>query len=734
MVAIWVSPVTRTSVTVTKPSRGSLIRRSSISATITWIRSAILRTRGLVMFLPSQKSSRRSPPGYPGELRRLVDGSATRDLAHLEGLHDIPDLDVLVVLQHQTALEALADLGRVVLLPLQRGEVEVVRHDRTVAQQARLGVAPEQATGDHAAGDVADLRGAEDLADLRLAEDGLLVHRLEHALEGRLDLLDRLVDDRVVPDLDAFLVGHLRRLALGPDVEADDDGVGGGSQVDVGLRDRADTAVDDPEADLVADVDLGQGVLEGLDRTGHVALEDEVELLALALLHGGHEVLEGTTHATLGLHGRPLARLTLLGDLASHAVVLDHDEVLARTRHRAEAQHHRRTRRVGLLQLRTVLVEHGADSAVGRTGHDRVADAEGSALHQHRGDRTATAVQVRLDDETLGVLVGVGPQVQRRVGGEHDGLEQLVEVELGLGRDVDEHRVAAVLLGHQTVLGQLATDLGRVRLRLVDLVDRDHDRHTGRLGVVERLDRLRHHTVVRRDYQDGDVGGLRTTGTHGGEPLVTRGVDEGDPPLFAVDVGRDLVGTDVLGDATGLLVDDVRAAQRVEELGLSVVDVTHDGHDRRTHREVALVALVLTELEVEGLEQLAVLVLGRDDLHDVVELLAEQLERLVVDRLGRGHHLAQAEQHLDQGGRVDADLLGEVGQGRATGQLDDLAVALADAHTADRRGLHGLELLTTRPLRLATATRRTARATEGTLGLAARVAATGAATAATGTS
>ena len=104
--------------------------------------------------------------------------------------------------------------------------------------------------------------------------------------------------------------------------------------------------------------------------------------------------------------------------------------------------------------------------------------------------------------------------------------------------------------------------------------------------------------------------------------------------------------------------------------------------------EVVLVALVLTELEVEGLEQLAVLVLGGDDLDDVVELLAEQLERLVVDRLGRGDHLAEAEQHLHQRGRVDADLLGEVGQRRAAGQADGLAVALADAHATDRRGLH----------------------------------------------
>ena len=48
-------------------------------------------------------------------------------------------------------------------------------------------------------------------------------------------------------------------------------------------------------------------------------------------------------------------------------------------------------------------------------------------------------------------------------------------------------------------------------------------------------------------------------------------------------------------------------------------------------------------------------------------------------------------------------------------EADGLAVALADAHATDRRGLHGLELLATGPLRLATTARRAAGATEGTL-------------------
>ena len=63
-------------------------------------------------------------------------------------------------------------------------------------------------------------------------------------------------------------------------------------EVDVVLRDRTDTAVDDPQVDLVADVDLEQRVLERLDRTGHVTLEDEVERVDLALLRGLGEVLE----------------------------------------------------------------------------------------------------------------------------------------------------------------------------------------------------------------------------------------------------------------------------------------------------------------------------------------------------------------------------------------------------------------------------------------------------------
>ena len=378
-----------------------------------------------------------------------------------------------------------------------------------------------------------------------------------------------------------------------------------------------------------------------------------------------------------------------------------------------------------------MLVEQRPDATVGVAGHDRVALAQRAALDEHRGDGAPALVQLALDDDTLRVLLGVRAQVQRGVGGQQDRREQLVEALAGGRGDVDEHRVAAVLLGHQAVLGELLTDLGGVGPLLVDLVHRDHDRHVGGLGVVERLDRLRHDAVVGRDHQDDDVGDLRASGTHRGERLVTRGVDEGDRTLVVLQLGDDLVGADVLGDATGLLRHHVGVPEGVEELGLSVVDVTHDGHHRRTGRPVVLFALLVTEGEVEGLEELAVLVLGADDLDDPADLGTEQLQRLVVDRLRRGDHLAQVEQGGDQRGRLGVDPLGQVGQRGATGQPDGLPVAAGQADAAHAGRRHGVELLTPLLLALA-ATNRTATTgtAEGTGGAGTRATTAAATTAA----
>src|SRR3954465_13294057 len=76
---------------------------------------------------------RRRPPDPPWALR-------PRLLAHLEGLDHVADLRRAEAAQGQTPLEALADLGGVVLEPPQRADRDVLGHHDALAQDARLGV------------------------------------------------------------------------------------------------------------------------------------------------------------------------------------------------------------------------------------------------------------------------------------------------------------------------------------------------------------------------------------------------------------------------------------------------------------------------------------------------------------------------------------------------------------------------------------------------------------------
>ncbi len=117
----------------------------------------------------------------------------------------------------------------------------------------------------------------------------------------------------------------------------------------------------------------------------------------------------------------------------------------------------------------------------------------------------------------------------------------------------------------------------------IDLVDRDHDFDMGRgLGVIDRFDRLRHETVVRRDHEDDDVGHVGAAGAHGGEGGVTGRVEESDFGPFVID----RVSADVLGDAARFAGRDTRLANRVHERGFAVIDVAHEGDDGRAQLEL----------------------------------------------------------------------------------------------------------------------------------------------------
>ena len=149
------------------------------------------------------------------------------------------------------------------------------------------------------------------------------------------------------------------------------------------------------------------------------------------------------------------------------------------------------------------------------------------------------------------------------------------------------------------------------------------------LGVVDGFDGLRHDAVVGGHDENHDVGGLGAAGAHGGEGGVARGVDEGDRLV----VPHDLVGPDVLGDATGLAGHDVGRADAVEQQRLAVVDVAHHGHHGRPRALVGVVVFFLF-LEVPS-QQLGLLLLAGVDQADLgPDFGGEELDHVVAQATG----------------------------------------------------------------------------------------------------
>ncbi len=162
----------------------------------------------------------------------------------------------------------------------------------------------------------------------------------------------------------------------------------------VRLVDAADAAVDDVDRDLLLG-QLGDLVLDRLQRAGDIGLDDQAELLDGALLGELEDVLErdlapGAARQRLGL--QPVGALPC--ELACAALVLDHAHDLAGLGNAVEAEHLDRLAGSRALDFVADEVVHRAHAPEVRAGDERVADAQRAALDQHGDDRAATGVEL----------------------------------------------------------------------------------------------------------------------------------------------------------------------------------------------------------------------------------------------------------------------------------------------------------------------------------------------------
>ena len=121
----------------------------------------------------------------------------------------------------------------------------------------------------------------------------------------------------------------------------------------------------------------------------------------------------------------------------------------------------------------------------------------------------------------------------------------------------------------------------------------------------------------------------------------------------------DLVGRDVLRDAAELAFGEPGLADRVEQGGLAVIDVAHDGHDRRALDRGHPVGALAGGLQFFLLLDLNFLFKG-DDQGVEAHLFREFDRRFRLHDVVHGRHDAAVEQHLEQVLRLETHLLGQI--------------------------------------------------------------------------
>ena len=232
--------------------------------------------------------------------------------------------------------------------------------------------------------------------------------------------------------------------------------------------------------------------------------------------------------------------------LTSRPFVRGHSKIITSAWRTVQPKQFYRLGRSCLLRIAARIVQHRSDAAVELSGNDDIALLQLTVLHQHRRNRTTASIQPRFDYDTLGrCFVNCRQFQQFRL--QRYRFQQFVHAFPGDRRDLLELHVTAPSFWHQILRRQLIGHAIRVSAFKIHLVDRNNDRHLRRLCVLNRFNRLRHHSVISSNHKNHDIGHFRTACTHRGKCRVSGRINKGDLTVFS----RHAVGTDMLGDATG---------------------------------------------------------------------------------------------------------------------------------------------------------------------------------------
>ena len=392
---------------------------------------------------------------------------------------------------------------------------------------------------------------------------------------------------------------------------------------------------------------LRQGVNNSFGRTLNVCLHNQGEGLYFAIGRIRENVFQFGGLLLGQLHITVLA-LTEKSDFTGFTFIGQNHDFVAGLRHTRQTLNLHRNGRTGFTDGLTGFINHGTDTTEFSAGQNNVTAVKGTGLHKNGCHRTATLIQTGFDHKPLGHAFLRCFQI-KHFGLKQHVFQQFIYALTGFGRHRNKRYVTAPVLRHHIVLNKFLFNAFRIGFRLIDLVDRHHHRNTSGLGVSNSFLRLGHHTVIGSHHQNHNIGGLSTARTHSRKSFVPRRIQEGHNASRSLNV----VSTDMLRDTAGFTSRYLGTTNVVKQARLTVVDVTHDGHHRRTRKS-------LSRIFFHHVAQNRFRIIGLGSDRMMSHFFNHDHRGVLIEHLVNRHHLPHLHERLNHFGGFNGHLMSKI--------------------------------------------------------------------------
>ena len=278
-----------------------------------------------------------------------------------------------------------------------------------VAQQTHTSRAAGDALGNQTASHFANPRHFEHFFDFRVANKVFTNLGAQQSAGGGFHVIHQIIDHRIIANLDAFLIGRSARRGVGPHVKAHHWRPRGFGQTNITFRDRTHTGVQHPYPHLIITYFFHR-LDNCLGRPLHIGLDQNRQLTEVfILLSLRHKLLECGSSSRSGTFVFCRIR-AIFRNFAGLRLGVDDIQHISRFGCAIQAQNLDRNRWSSSFDSVSLIINQRTNSAPLFPNDKDIALSQCAFLHQNRGHRTASHIQLRLDYSALCCALGVGFQ------------------------------------------------------------------------------------------------------------------------------------------------------------------------------------------------------------------------------------------------------------------------------------------------------------------------------------